>query len=526
MAARPGTGRRWFLQVFGGYRLKNGARSQPLAPQELFLLVLLAVAAKEVSRSTLIYLMWDSGGERTLRHRLSQVCLSLRRHLGTPDIVLAAGDTLSLNSTLVWTELDEVAHQARTGNSERMMARLDRGFRFPESWMVSDNRIEGWVVRELSHHATEWKRSFEHSGLVFPIATEFNAGEEFSGVVARPKEREPTVETPIHFRTMLWGGLKNERRRGNASGLALVFRLTKDALLQLHPTSPEYWRFLVLFAQRALWAEGTGGGEDALSALEAFREHAGWQTSARDLCEILPVLEVERLLHSPPVARGVAECIRSTLDGQRGDPLEAAARARLELQAHRAGLGNDRMPRSFTLSDTSGGVEHRWLTLEAMARGAILGADRAGAATLFGVFLKEAEAAGDYPAIALATAGLLNLAPDLVPISRVRMLMHRFPGHVHLPRREYCILAEAWRHWTERAGESTVSLSLATTPILQLRNTTDASTPPRTFQPPLRWVDRGHHRRHVFREIRRADAAGATRHDRAKGDPGVQIASG
>lgn len=527
MAGHPGATRRWFLQLFGGYRLKDASEAQSLAPQEMFLMVVLAVAARPVSRSTLIYLLWDDHGERTLRHRLSQLCLSLRKRLAETPMIVASGDTLSLNRTLVRTDLDQVADDARRGDHDRMMATLDLGFPLPRSWLSWDDRIHGWVIPEFRQHTKQWERSFERLGERFPIATDLGVDEEFGMAVARPRERDIAVETPIHFLIMIRVGLEMERQRGNATGLQLLLGQAKAALSQLHPSSLAYVHFLALFSQRALWDEGTGGGADALAALRGYQNCSDGKTAPEDLYPLLPVLEVEGLLQSPTVAEEVRTSIRASLaiQTERDGPMDCLARARLAIYAQSVGLLTQPESDGTLLLQTSGRVQDRWLLLEFWAHEALRRRDPAQAAVHFRLLLHKAEAAWDYPAIAIATAGLLRLTPDPVPIPEVRRLIHRLPSHIRLPRRERSILGEARRHWTDGAGESTVSLSLPATPLLQLRTPTDAPSPSWTLQPPLRWMDRGHHRRHVFREIRRADAAGAARHDRAKADPGLQVPS-
>src|SRR5919108_1097885 len=95
------------LHLFGGVGLKDerGFITGPAAQRHrLALLALLAVHRDGVSRDKLIAYLWPERDSKQGRNLLKQGVHALRRAL-RDDAILAAGDELRLNSSVVQTDV-------------------------------------------------------------------------------------------------------------------------------------------------------------------------------------------------------------------------------------------------------------------------------------------------------------------------------------------------------------------------------------------------------------------------------------
>src|SRR5829696_4982292 len=116
------------VQLFGGLSLK-GARGPITGPAaqrlRLALLALLAVHRDGVSRDKLVAYLWPERDSKHGRNLLKQAVHALRRGLDDEAIV-ASGDELRLNSSIVQTDVAEFEEALRRGDRARAV-QLYRG---------------------------------------------------------------------------------------------------------------------------------------------------------------------------------------------------------------------------------------------------------------------------------------------------------------------------------------------------------------------------------------------------------------
>src|SRR3954453_10840758 len=116
------------LTTFGGVALRrDGANvrgdggEQQLPRRGLALLVLLAGAPDAgVSRDSLMAYLWPESDEERARGALRQTLFSLRRELGTPELLAGGGGVgLTLNSAALTSDIREFDLARSGGDLER-----------------------------------------------------------------------------------------------------------------------------------------------------------------------------------------------------------------------------------------------------------------------------------------------------------------------------------------------------------------------------------------------------------------------
>ena len=204
------------LTTFGGVALRRdcpddrggAGEEQQLPRRGLALLALLAAAPDAgISRDTLLACLWPESDEERARSALRQSLFSLRRELGTPELV-AGGVSLTLNPAALTSDVREFDLARLSGDLERAV-RLYAG-PFLDGFHIRDAlEFERWAERQRVEYATR------ATGALETLAR--RAGEQGDPGAAAEWWRRLSVSDPLNTRFVL-ELMAAEAAAGNAGG--------------------------------------------------------------------------------------------------------------------------------------------------------------------------------------------------------------------------------------------------------------------------------------------------------------------
>lgn len=127
--------------------------------RRLALLVLLACARRPMSRDRIIAQLWSERDAEHARHALAQLVYELRRDLGQGAIT-AHGDDLSIDATMVTSDIAELEEAMQQGATERAAALY--GGPFLDGFFVGDApEFERWAEERRNELATRYLHVLE-----------------------------------------------------------------------------------------------------------------------------------------------------------------------------------------------------------------------------------------------------------------------------------------------------------------------------------------------------------------------------
>ena len=150
------------LRTLGGLAVEGGTQSLgPVAgqPKRLALLALVGCTPSGLSRDKALAFLWPESDTAHARNALNQALHSLRRDLGTPDIIEGTTE-LRLNLALIQVDTIEFDTAFDQGNFERAVA-LYKGPFLDGFFLVDAPAFEEWVARERDRLARRYRQLLE-----------------------------------------------------------------------------------------------------------------------------------------------------------------------------------------------------------------------------------------------------------------------------------------------------------------------------------------------------------------------------
>ena len=285
------------MTLFGGPSLLLESKELPLSPyQRAALGLICGHGPGGVSRSRLVWLLWEDQDSQRARHRLSQLLYGITRRVGSHELFILQRDQVTRNAETMGCDLEEFESLLQDGRVKEAAALLERGFL---------------------------------SRLVSPTTKEYDDWKSARQLALRTRLRESAAAT--------WSeaeGSADWRRARDAA----------EALLAVDPDSEVYVRCVI--KARAL----CGSPEEAEAAYRAWVERRGRteQPSAgsaksliHDLANLTRVTDSPSPVSSPdPPLVGRKEEMRKLLNALRHAPPNAVTPV---IVTGEAGIGKTRL---------------------------------------------------------------------------------------------------------------------------------------------------------------------------------------
>ena len=187
------------LELLGDFRLRaeSGALVTISAKKSQAMLAFLGVKPSQlVSRDKMANLLWSSTAPEQARQSLRQTLSTLRKELAqvSPQkILVEEGDFLSLDASLVYTDVVEFESLVATGTPEALdpAARLYGGD-FLDGFLIDEDRFDQWVIAERDRLHRLALRA--HAQLVEQL-TRVDAIDEAVAVAQRALRLDPLQES-------------------------------------------------------------------------------------------------------------------------------------------------------------------------------------------------------------------------------------------------------------------------------------------------------------------------------------------
>jgi len=139
----------WRLKLLGPFDLTRSENPVTLSSSKLSgLLAYLAVADRPVQREEVAALLWGSHFDEQARQNIRQALVRLRKAVG-PDLLISNDNTLSLDSSLLESDIADAERLARTGTVDALQAAanlLQGGFLAGID--IREPLFEEWLTRE------------------------------------------------------------------------------------------------------------------------------------------------------------------------------------------------------------------------------------------------------------------------------------------------------------------------------------------------------------------------------------------
>lgn len=139
----------WRLKLLGPFDLTRSESPVTLSSSKLSgLLAYLAVADRPVQREEVAALLWGSHFDEQARQNIRQALVRLRKAVG-PDLLISNDNTLSLDSSLLESDIADAERLARTGTVDALQAAanlLQGGFLAGID--IREPLFEEWLTRE------------------------------------------------------------------------------------------------------------------------------------------------------------------------------------------------------------------------------------------------------------------------------------------------------------------------------------------------------------------------------------------
>ena len=221
----------YHLRVLGGFTLTQRAGAAmsalPLRRAEAALAVLAACGERGCTRERLIALLWPESDEAHSRHSLRDVLNVLRRALGE-DVVLSAGEHLSLNPSVVTSDVIEFA-QALTAGRLRDAVGAYGGSLLEGFHLDGAPTFERWLDGERARLGREYAEALEE---LATTAERSAAWSEAASWWARAVEHDP-VNSRVVLRHLNALAVAGDRANALKAADAHLRRLREE--LDLEP---------------------------------------------------------------------------------------------------------------------------------------------------------------------------------------------------------------------------------------------------------------------------------------------------
>jgi DNA-binding SARP family transcriptional activator len=187
------------LELLGDFRLRaeSGALVTISAKKSQAMLAFLGVKpAQLVSRDKMANLLWSSTAPEQARQSLRQTLSTLRKELAqvsSQKILVEEGDFLSLDPSLIYTDVVEFESLVTTGTPEALdpATRLYGGD-FLDGFLIDEDRFDQWVIAERDRLHRLALRA--HAQLVEQL-TRVDAIDEAVAVAQRALRLDPLQES-------------------------------------------------------------------------------------------------------------------------------------------------------------------------------------------------------------------------------------------------------------------------------------------------------------------------------------------
>ena len=136
------------MTLFGGPSLLCDSRELPLSPyQRAALGLICGHGPGGISRSQLVWLLWEDQHNGEARHRLSQLLYVITRRVGSELFVLHR-DQVTRNAETIACDLEEFESLLQGGRVKEASAMIERGF-LPRLGKPPTREYDDWKSAEV-----------------------------------------------------------------------------------------------------------------------------------------------------------------------------------------------------------------------------------------------------------------------------------------------------------------------------------------------------------------------------------------